>query len=96
MKKSANSLEFYTKKVYNERAKQNCIFFSIRRTVFCKGCIIPFCRSIMSHFEFDKNANSTDEVSYIIGSYLSYTILFGDKSVFAFFGAWLRLRTFLY
>ena len=61
------------------------VYFSYKTNRFFKGRIIPFLRSLISHFEFDKNANSTDEVSYIIGSYLSYTILFGDKSGFAFF-----------
>ena len=41
---------------------------------------------VISLFEFDKNANSIGEITYIIGSYLSYTILFGDKSEFAFLG----------
>lgn len=81
------SLDFSLKKLYNREPKQNCIFFSsIRRTVFGKGVLYPFCVHRYLIIEFDKNANSTDEVSYIIGLFLSYTILFDDKSLFAFFG----------
>ena len=82
----ANSLEFYTKKVYNKRAKQNCIFFSIRRTGFCKGRIIPFLRSLIPYDEFEKNANFTDKVSYIIGSCLSIQFCLATNRSLHFLG----------
>lgn len=59
-----------------------------------EGGLYPFWRPRILHIEFDKNANSKDEVSYIISSYLFYTILFGDKSELAFFRCQLRLAPF--
>ena len=57
---------------------------SIRRSFFEKGVLYSFGVSI-SHFEFDKNADSKNEIYLHKRSYLFYVILFGDKSEFAFF-----------
>ncbi len=62
------------------------VYDKYKTNFFAKGVLYPFCVLFYLTFEFDKNANSIGEIFYIFGSYLSYTILFGDNSEFAFLG----------
>ena len=78
-------LEDTLKKWYNKRYQTELYIVSIRRTFFLQRVYYTlFAFLCASSLEFDKNANSMDEVYLHIVFVLIYAILFGDKSEFAF------------
>jgi hypothetical protein len=81
-------LEDTLEKWYNKRYQTKLYIVSIRRIFFLQRAYYTLLAFLCaSSLEFDKNANSMDEVYLHIVFVLIYAILFGDKSEFAFLGA---------